>query len=231
MATTLSAEIAAKLENKVKLMKVGEKLPSERKLAEELGVSRNMLRESLRVLSEKGVIEILPGKGAYVSNRQEDRIADQLTDILFDSKSNLIDIVEVRKTVEMETCLKAVQVADKEDIEKLEKIYDLMEKNRKDVIVFNEYDMSFHMQIAKSSHNSIYPLLLSVLYNISDKKLFKITELYPTRVDSAQKEHRALIDAIRDHDRKAMKAVAKKHFDIQDILITQSLLDVDNNKK
>ena len=99
MATTLSAEIAAKLENKVKLMKVGEKLPSERKLAEELGVSRNMLRESLRVLSEKGVIEILPGKGAYVSNRQEDRIADQLTDILFDSKSNLIDIVEVRKTV------------------------------------------------------------------------------------------------------------------------------------
>ena len=127
--------------------------------------------------------------------------------------------------------MKAVQVADKEDIEKLEKIYDLMEKNRKDVIVFNEYDMSFHMQIAKSSHNSIYPLLLSVLYNISDKKLFKITELYPTRVDSAQKEHRALIDAIRDHDRKAMKAVAKKHFDIQDILITQSLLDVDNNKK
>ena len=150
MATMLSIEIAEKLENKMKYMKVGEKLPSERNLAEELGVSRNMLRESLRVLSEKGVIEILPGKGAYVANRQEDRIADRLTDILFDSRSNLIDIVEVRKSIEMETCLKAVQVADETDIQQLEKLYDLMEKSRKDVVIFNEYDMSFHMQIAKA---------------------------------------------------------------------------------
>ena len=231
MATMLSIEIAEKLENKMKYMKVGEKLPSERNLAEELGVSRNMLRESLRVLSEKGVIEILPGKGAYVANRQEDRIADRLTDILFDSRSNLIDIVEVRKSIEMETCLKAVQVAYETDIQQLEKLYDLMEKSRKYVVVFNEYDMSFHMQIAKASHNSIYPLLLGVLYNMSDKKLFRITELYPTRVDSAQKEHRALIEAIRSHDRKAMKSVANKHFDIQDILSLQDLIKTENNKK
>ena len=54
------------------------------------------------------------------------------------------------------------------------------------------------------SHNSIYPALLSSLYAISERKFFMITEIYPTRVDSAQKEHKALIEAIRDQDRKSI---------------------------
>ena len=102
MATLLSNDIAECLEKKVRSMEVGEKLPSERKLAEELGVSRNMLRESLRALSDKGMIEILPGKGAYVSNKQEERLVDHLESILFDNQDNLQDIVEVRETLEME---------------------------------------------------------------------------------------------------------------------------------
>lgn len=231
MATALSNGIAEKLEEKFRKMEVGEKLPSERNLAQELGVSRNMLRESLRVLNEKGLIDILPGKGAYVSNKQDDRLADHLADILFDSRSNLMEIVEVREALEMEVCLKAVEVATQEDVDGLEEIYQKMEENRKDVRVFNEYDMKFHLQIAKASHNSIYPTLIGALYNISEKKLFRITELYPTRVDSAQREHRKLIEAILNRDRKAAKAVAHKHFNIQDILVSQSLMEADNIKK
>ena len=224
MATLLSNDIAECLEKKVRSMEVGEKLPSERKLAEELGVSRNMLRESLRALSDKGMIEILPGKGAYVSNKQEERLVDHLESILFDNQDNLQDIVEVRETLEMEVCLKAAKVADLTDIIDLEEIYEKMELYRTQVKIFNEYDMEFHLRIAKASHNSIYPSLLSALYNMSEKKLFKITELYPTRVDSAQKEHKALIEAIKEHDRKKVKSVALKHFNIKDILASQGLL-------
>lgn len=224
MATLLSDGISEKLEAKIRKMEVGEKLPSERNMAEEFGVSRNMLRESLRVLSDKGLIEILPGKGAYVSNKQDERLADHLESILFDNQNNLMDIVEVRGALEMEVCLKAVKVATEEDIRNLELLYEKMEANRTQVKKFNEYDMAFHLQIAKASHNSIYPSLLSALYNISERKIFRITELYPTRVDSAQKEHRALIEAIKAHDRKAAKAIASKHVNIQDILISQSKL-------
>lgn len=224
MATLLSDGITEKLESKIKKMEVGEKLPSERNMSEEFGVSRNMLRESLRVLCDKGLIDILPGKGAYVSNKQDARLADHLESILFDNSNNLLDLVEVREVLEMEVCLKAVKVATEEDIRELEQIYDRMEDSRKQVTRFNECDMAFHLQIAKASHNSIYPPLLTALYNISERKVFRITELYPTRVDSAQREHKALIEAIRNRDRKAAKQVASKHFNIKDILTSQSML-------
>ncbi len=224
MPGLLSSEISEKLEAKIRNMEVGEKFPSERKIAQEYGISRNMLRESLRVLSDKGLIEIIPGKGAYVSNKQEEKLADYLESIVFENPSNLMDIVEVRFVLEMEVCLKAAKVATREDIRELEEIYEQMEECRKHVKKFNECDMAFHLQIAKASHNSIYPALLSSLYNISERKFFMITELYPTRVDSAQKEHKALIEAISEHDRKKTKAVASRHFDIQDILNSQSKL-------
>lgn len=221
-------EISENLEKKIRTMEVGEKLPSERNMAKEYNVSRNMLRESLRKLSDKGLIDIVPGKGAYVSNKQDELLANHLENILFDNRSNLTDVVEVRRVIEMEVCLKAVDTATDDDIKCLENIYQKMEENRTQVTTFNEYDMEFHLQMAKSSHNSIYPFLLNALYNISEKRFFKITELYPTRVDSAQKEHKALIDAIKSHDRKQMKQVAKRHFNIQDILISQSLQKTSN---
>ena len=187
MATLLSSEILEKLESRIREMEVGEKFPSERKMAEEYGISRNMLRESLRVLSDKGLIEVIPGKGAYVSNRQDEKLLDYLEGIVFDNYDHLMDVVEVRSVLEMEVCLKAAKVATEEDIQELEEIYQQMESYRKHVKRFNECDVAFHLQIAKASHNSIYPVLLSSLYALSERKLFMITEIYPTRVDSAQK--------------------------------------------
>ena len=92
MATLLSSEILEKLEGRIREMEVGEKFPSERKMAEEFGISRNMLRESLRVLSDKGLIEVIPGKGAYVSNRQDEKLADYLESVVFDNHNYLMDI-------------------------------------------------------------------------------------------------------------------------------------------
>ena len=224
MATLLSDGITEKLELKIKSMEVGEKLPSERKMAEDYGISRNMLRESLRVLCDKGLIDILPGKGAYVSNKQDERLTEHLQNMLFDNSDNLLDLVEVRELIEIEVCLKAVKVATEEDIQELERIFQMMEQNRKQVTKFNECDMAFHLQLANASHNSIYPPLLAALYNISEQKIFRITELYPTRVDSAQREHRSIIEAIKMRDRKQAKQVALKHFNIQDILLSQSRL-------
>ena len=226
MAKLLSDDITEKLEQKIKTMKVGEKLPSERNLAEELGVSRNMLRETLRVLSNRGIIEILPGKGAYVSNKQEEKLAGYLENCLFsdENRNTLLDVVEVRRVIEIEICLKVVERATEEDILELEHIYQLMEESRTNVKLFNEYDMAFHLQLALASHNSIYGPLLTTLFNISNRRMFLITELYPVRVDSAQREHFAMIEAIKNRDRKYIKQIALKHFSIYDILKLQELL-------
>ena len=73
----LYADIYKKLEEKIKNMEVGEKLPSERAMVQEYGVSRNVLREALVLLSERGLIEIRPGKGSYVTNQHKASLAKQ----------------------------------------------------------------------------------------------------------------------------------------------------------
>ena len=226
MVKLLSDDVAEKLEAKIKSMRVGEKLPSERVMAEEFGISRNMLREKLRVLSDKGMIEILPGKGNYVSNKQEERLVEYLENCLFsdENKDTLLEIVEVRGVIEKGICAKAVENATEEDILELERICNLMEETRTHIKKYNEYDAQFHLQLAAASHNSIYPLLLTSLFNISNRRMFLITELYPTRVDSSQKEHWAIIEAIKTRDKKLIKQIASKHYSINDILRVRKLM-------
>jgi Transcriptional regulators len=218
MTNLIYNDISVQLEEKIRGMEVGEKLPSERTMAEMFGVSRNMLRESLRLLSEKGIIEIRPGKGVYVADKKDKKLVEQLESLLFDQENSLIDIVEARETLELAVLLKAVEKADREDIQTLEEIFKHMEEARNNVKVFNEHDIEFHVRLAKSTKNSMFPLLISTLYNLTDRKLFRLTELYPSRVVSAQREHRSIISAIRNRDMELAREVARKHFNIKDIL-------------
>ena len=226
LAKLLSDDVAVRLEEKIKSMRVGEKLPSERVLAEEFGVSRNMLREKLRVLANKGMIESLPGKGNYVSNKQEECLVDYLEKSLFDddNKDALLEVVDVRSVIEKAICAKATENATQEDIAELERLCELMEETRTDVKKYNEYDAQFHLRLAAASHNSLYLALLTSLFNISNRRMFLITELYPIRVDSSQIEHRGMIEAIKNRDKKAIKQIASKHYSINDILRVQKLM-------
>lgn len=211
MATLLSDEIAEKLELKIRMMEVGEKLPSERMMAEEFGVSRNMLRESLHVLRDKGIIDILPGKGAYVSNKQEARLAEYMEKLLFDNSDNQLDVMEVRQLIETEICLKAVDTATENDIQELERIYSLMEESRMNAKKFKEYDMEFHLKLARASHNRIYAPLVTALFNISDRKMFQTADMCSAQIDSAQEEHFAIIRAIKNRDSKIIRQVVLNH--------------------
>lgn len=218
MSNFLYNDISEQLEEKIHDMPVGAKLPSERTMAEEFGVSRNVLREALRVLSEKGIIEIHSGRGAFVADKQNEKLVSQLESILFENVNSLSDIEEVREAVELAVFEKAVERATDEDIQILEEIYGELELSKENPKKYNSADIRFHIQVANSTHNSVFPVLISALYNLTDKKLFRITELYPTRVNSGQREHRAIIDAIKKRDVNAARAVGQKHFNIKDIL-------------
>ncbi len=218
MSNFLYNDISEQLEEKIHDLPVGAKLPSERTMAEEYGVSRNVLREALRVLSEKGIIEIHSGRGAYVADKQNEKLVSQLESILFENVNSLSDIEEVREAVELAVFEKAVERATQEDIRQLETIYEEMEASKSNPKKYNSGDIRFHIQLADSTHNSVFPVLISALYNLTDKKLFRITELYPSRVNSGQREHRAIIDAIKERDVETAKSVGRKHFNIKDIL-------------
>ena len=118
----LYTDIYKKLEERIKGMSVGEKLPSERTMVQEYGVSRNVLREALVLLGDRGLIEIRPGKGSYVTDKQKLRFAKHFESILEEDRHSQMQVLEVREILELAMFEKAALNADSDDIDAMEKI-------------------------------------------------------------------------------------------------------------
>lgn len=213
MSKFLYTNIVGDLETKIKKGDLvdGEKLPSERLMAEKYNVSRNVVREAFKVMSEKGLVEIYSGKGAYVSIPKGNVITTKLQEAISISKSNLYEILEVRKVLEEAVARKAIQRATKEDITNLEAIYNKMEFAIRDTVTFAEEDINFHIELAKCTGNSTLVLLINTFNNISDKKLYKLNSLYPDRALKAQIEHKAMIKSIKDRDEESIIMAVDSH--------------------
>jgi GntR family transcriptional repressor for pyruvate dehydrogenase complex len=151
--------------------KVGDKLPSERELARQLGVSRNPVREALSALRMAGIITSRPGDGTFVVSPNVN-VEDRVQEILKKSGSPL-EAWEARKVLEGKvTELAAVQATD-EDVKALETALQQMEKAVKegDIPGFFEADRDFHTAIAKATKNffiqkALVPLIERIAHEL-----------------------------------------------------------------
>lgn len=168
---TLSQKIERKIEEAIRQKKLinGTKLPSEKELCEKFAVSRTALREALRRLSARGLIEIKKGSGMYVSEiRIEDAIKslNLYYDLRFDS--NLItQIIEVRRIFEPEIARLAAKNRTEEDIKILIDNYNELVKSDPDntqleVDIINR----FHMNLAKATGNPILIITMEPIYSL-----------------------------------------------------------------
>lgn len=213
MGKFLYEDIVNDFQDKIesKSLAQGAKLPSERILAETYGVSRNVIREALKVLSEKGLIEIRPGKGGYVSILEDKQIQDKLELAVFKSRSNLLDILEVREILEKGIVKKAVQKADAKNISRLKEIYNKMERHLVSQTNFAAEDALFHKELANCTNNNMLIILMTSFYQMIDKKLFQVTQRYTERTIQGQQEHRQIIDAIESRDGDKAVAAIENH--------------------
>ena len=175
----LYADIYKKLEEKIKNMEVGEKLPSERAMVQEYGVSRNVLREALVLLSERGLIEIRPGQGSYVTNQQKASLAKHLGSCFEADRESKMKVLEVREVLELAMFEKAALNATEDDIRIMEEIYHQMEENLSMMAGYGNLDLKLHMQIARATHNEIFPILVSTLYESSGQRIVFMEEMFP----------------------------------------------------
>lgn len=224
----LYADIYKKLEEKIKNMQVGEKLPSERAMVQEYGVSRNVLREALVLLSERGLINIRPGKGSYVTNRQKASLAKHFGSFLEADRESQMKVLEVREVLELAMFEKAALNATEEDIRVMEDIYHHMEENLSMMAGYGNLDLKLHMQIARATHNEIFPILVSTLYESSGQKLVLMEDMFPEAMKSIHRDHLGIIQAIKRRDVKMVRKVGKRHFDV-DRYILLSMDDISEN--
>lgn len=198
----------------------GTKLPNEFKLGEHFGVSRSTVREAIRSLTSKGVLEVRRGSGTYVVNTMlpED---DPLGIKDFEDKEAIaLDLVDVRLMIEPAMAEEVSRKATDEEIEELERLCNLVEINAKAGKPYIKEDIQFHCYLAKYSKNKIIEQMIPIIdtavmmfVNITHKKVMNETLL----------THRAVVDAIREHDAVGARNAMIMHMNYNREFIKQSI--------
>jgi len=188
----------------------GERLPAERKLAQSFGVGRSVIREATRVLEQKGLVEIRPGLGVFVSNS----LANVLTDSfrLFVGLEHVpeIDVFEVRVVLETGIAGYAASRADDADLEAIGKCLVEMERAVGNPEKYIAGDINFHLALARATHNDLFVVQLNSIVQLLRAFLIKIIE-EPGDSTSGLAEHRAIFEAIRDRKADEARAAMRHH--------------------
>jgi GntR family transcriptional regulator, transcriptional repressor for pyruvate dehydrogenase complex len=177
-------------------LKFGDKLPSERELTEQIGVSREVVREALRSLEQSGLVEIKQGAtgGAFVVSNLHKPIFNAASELYNHGKLTLAHFVETRNALESVTVRTAAEIATPEDISRLKKINDIYLADIDDEAKHREYAEEFHVAIAEISGNHLSKLLIRALFQLLDllrsasvqtKKFKRDTHMYHAKIIDA----------------------------------------------
>lgn len=193
-------------------LKVSDKLPPERELAEMLQVSRSSVREALRSLELLGHIEIRSGAegGSYVKEVGLENAQLILQSMFNLNQKSVTDIIEVRMIIEVQSVVIATKRCNDDDIEELEKTIKLMETEIRNGDIGIIGDHQFHCALARATHNQFLSQLTDML-----EKLIEDTRIQSLSISGipgiALAEHKAILDAMKIKDEKAARKIMKKH--------------------
>lgn len=148
-------------------LKVGDKLPGQMQIAEMLGVSRPTLREAIKYMEAKGVVETINGKGVYVLQNSLPRIKDIIK--INTEKDTLIELFQVRKALEHEMIQLVYENATKKEMQEMKDVLDiLIEKYNKGERQTLE-DKDFHMRFYRACHNELMMQLIDFIGSSLEK--------------------------------------------------------------
>jgi len=202
-------------------IRAGDKLPGERELAEQMGVSRTVIREAIRVLSDRGLVRVKSGCGTYV---RELSVKDAAASIelflkLKQSPQSLQNVSEVRRMIEVEAAGLAAERATPDDIAKIQKAIDGMQSAGIDAQQYAEYDVAFHTAIAQATHNELISVLLGPISELL-AEMVRVSLNAPNAAEEGLAHHRHVLQRIQDHDREAAQEAMRAHIEHAQALVT-----------
>ena len=195
---TLTEQVADGIMNLIQETpyKAGDKLPTEKELCESTGAGRNTVREALKILASRNVLEIRQGAGTFVSEKQgipDDPLGFSMVN---DHVKLTKDLLQVRIMLEPQIAALAAQCAKEHEIKELEETLEEMEAAMKKREDYSELDTKFHTKIAQCTHNIVMENLLPV---IGKGVAVFAKEVAQTEYDRTWISHRKIFCYIRDH--------------------------------
>jgi DNA-binding FadR family transcriptional regulator len=187
----------------------GDRLPSERALAGEFGVSRSSIREGIRTLTALGVLETRPGNGTYVSTNLASSILHPLSWAIFLSGSLGHDLVEARKVIEPAIAELAAKRAERQDLDALGEAYGKMVSSKGDPEALADADLAFHLTLAKIARNRLFHETILGLQHLL-RPLMTATLMSRSEREAALGQHAAILEGVREKNpAKAREAMTR----------------------
>ena len=189
----------------------GQRLPPERNLAKQLGVSRPSVREALIALEVEGYVEVRVGSGVYVLGPRPAEAPHALP-----ADSGPFELIRARWIIESECAALAAKNATRTQARAMEEALEQMEADRDKGTVPLAADRLFHLRVAEASGNSALALVVKTLWDQRTGPLFLRLEHHfdtPQLWTVAIKEHREVLSAIAKRDASAARAAMRRHMD------------------
>lgn len=212
-SSRLYEQIVEQIEQSVQRgdLKPGDQLPAERELAEQFGVSRTAVREAVKALREKGLVEAYPGKGTFItsgsSNPMRQSIDRMMRSAQVDATSSL---VEVREILEPEIAALAAVRATEENLNSLRESVAVMDAAKRDPDAYIEADLDFHLELAEAAANPLILSLIDSIVGVLREQRMRIFEV-EGGPDRGQYHHKRILEAMEHQDAEGAREAMRAH--------------------
>lgn len=192
-------------------LKPGDQLPPERDMAQRFGVSRTAVREAVKALREKGLVEAYTGRGTFVTNGTSQVIRHSL-DLM--SKANqqegLLHLAELRSILEPEIAALAAPRIDEQLLATMQEASAVMNRNLHDREAYIEADLDFHLALAEAAGNPLVLALIDSIVGLLREQRSRIFDVEggPER---GQHHHKRILKAIENRDAEGARHAMRAH--------------------
>jgi DNA-binding FadR family transcriptional regulator len=196
---------------------IGAFLPTEAELCLRYGVSRTVIRESLKILESKGLVRGRSRVGTVVCPKEEWNILDQQVLEWIGPRIFELDlltcVLDARRAIEPFAAQFAAERATVQEVAEIERAWQAMRDAEGDLDAFTKADVAFHAGLLKASHNQVFMQLASIIQAALEFSLHASNEAADAR-DEAVEIHRRLVEALRMRDRAAARECSHRMLDI-----------------
>ncbi|MDQ0189890.1 FadR family transcriptional regulator [Alicyclobacillus cycloheptanicus] len=208
--TALSQKIIAQITDAIIRgeLRPGDRMPTERDLAEMFGVSRTVIRDAIKILSGRGILDVKHGVGIFVSGSGSP--SDNGLIIFEPNELNLRDAFETRQVLEPQAASWAAERADESHIVRLQTIMEDAWNHKTDLSVLYERDLQFHIAVAEASQNLVFVKLMWTLLGVL-KETRRTSLQIPHRPRHSLDEHTAVMKAIANRDPQQARVLMAAH--------------------
>ena len=191
-------------------MREEDKLPSEQALADKFNVSRNVIRESLKILKERGLIDSRNGTGSYITKPEASNLSDVINRMVVLENMDFKDIYDVRIILETAACKRAATNITDEEINHMEELLERLKDRNITVEERRELDFSFHIAIATATGNTLLVVFVQTMKNVFIDMIEKGIFI-EGGIDDATLRHQNILAALKKRNPEQAETMMYEH--------------------